>query len=94
MGNRGGYRVAATSKMENGFQPLNIILKCFILDVPAVLDPPLRIKLSDLYSKIQLLLLLFNFYMNFYEGQHVKTKSSELPFRGVPILIKQNSFLC
>ena len=43
----GGSRTAATSKMElfviivNGFQPLSIITKCFILDVAAVLDPPL-----------------------------------------------------
>ena len=44
---RGGSRAAATSKMElfviivNGFQPLSIITKCSILDVAAVLDPPL-----------------------------------------------------
>ena len=46
--NRGGSRIAATSKMEllvitvNGFQPLTIITKCSILDVAAVLDPPLN----------------------------------------------------
>ena len=46
---RGGSRTAATSKMEgfviivNGFQPLTIITKRFILDVAAVLDPSLRI---------------------------------------------------
>ena len=44
---RGGSRTAATSKMErfviivNGFQPLTIITKRSILDVAAVLDPPL-----------------------------------------------------
>ena len=44
---RGGSRNAATSKMErfviivNGFQPLTIITKRSILDVAAVLDPPL-----------------------------------------------------
>ena len=44
---RGGSRTSATSKMElsvkivNGFQPLTIITKCPILDVAAVLDPPL-----------------------------------------------------
>ena len=44
---RGGSRFAATSKMElfviivNGFQPLTIITKSSILDVAAVLDPPL-----------------------------------------------------
>ena len=45
---RGGSRTAATSKMErfviivNGFQPLTIITKRSILDVAAVLDPPLN----------------------------------------------------
>ena len=44
---RDGYRTAATSKIElfviivNGFQPLTIIIKCLILDVAVVLDPPL-----------------------------------------------------
>ena len=44
---RGGSRAAAISKMErfviivNGFQPLTIITKRSILDVAAVLDPPL-----------------------------------------------------
>ena len=44
---RGRSRTAATSKMEafliivNDFQPLTIITKCTILDVAAVLDPPL-----------------------------------------------------
>ena len=43
----GGSRTAATSKMErfvilvNGFQPLTIIAKWSILDVAAVLYPPL-----------------------------------------------------
>ena len=46
---RGGSRTAATSKMEriviivNRFQPLTIITKCSILDVAAVLDPPLSL---------------------------------------------------
>ena len=46
-GPRGGSRAAATSKMEcfviivNGFQPSTIIPKRSILDVAAVLDPPL-----------------------------------------------------
>ena len=46
-GIRGGSRTAPTSKMElfvitlNGFQPLTIITKSSILDVAAVLDPPL-----------------------------------------------------
>ena len=46
---RGGSKTAATSKMErfviivNGFQPLTIITKRSILDVAAVLDPPLHL---------------------------------------------------
>ena len=45
---RGGSRTSATSKMEhfvmivNGCQPLTIITKCSILDVAAVLHPPLH----------------------------------------------------
>ena len=45
----GGSRTTATSKMEdfviivNGFQPSNIITKCPILDVAAVLDPHLTL---------------------------------------------------
>ena len=39
---RGGSRTAATSK--NGWKPLTIITKCSILDVAAVLDPPLSVK--------------------------------------------------
>ena len=45
--NRGGSKTAATSKIKlyviivNGFQPLTIITKWFILNVAAVLDPPL-----------------------------------------------------
>ena len=44
---RGGSRTAARFKMENfvktgnGWKPLTIITKCSILDVGAVLDPPL-----------------------------------------------------
>ena len=52
---RGGSRTTTTSKMElfviivNGFQPLTTITKCSILDVAAVLDPPL---LPDTLHKI------------------------------------------
>ena len=48
-GIRGRFRAAATSKMErfviivNGFQPLTVITKRSILDVAAVLGPPLGI---------------------------------------------------
>ena len=44
---RGGSRTAATSKMErfvikvNGFYPLTIITKRYILDVATLLVPPL-----------------------------------------------------
>ena len=47
---RGRSRTAATSKMEhfvitvNGFEPLTIITNSSILDVAAVLDPPLSVK--------------------------------------------------
>ena len=46
---RGGFRAAATSKVEifvvtvNGFQPLTIITKGSILDVAAVLDRSLTV---------------------------------------------------
>ena len=45
---RGGFRTAATSKMEcfmiivNSWKPLAIITKRSILDVAAPLDPPLE----------------------------------------------------
>ena len=60
--NRGGSRTAATSKMDhfviigNGFQPLTIITKCSILDVAAVLYPPLiKIKINlNFYFQISL----------------------------------------
>ena len=44
---RGGSRTAAPSKIElfviivNGWKPLSIISKCYILDAAAVLDPSL-----------------------------------------------------
>ena len=46
---RGGFRTVATSKMEhfviivNGWKPLTIITKSSIVDVAAVLDPPLML---------------------------------------------------
>ena len=52
---RGGYRTAATSKMEhfvrrvNDWKRLTITIKRTILDVTAVLDPPLKWKI-DGYS--------------------------------------------
>ena len=53
---RVGSRTAVTSKMErfviivNGFQPLTIITKRSILDVAAVLDPPL-VSICSYYVK-------------------------------------------
>ena len=50
---RGGSRNVATSKMERfvivvtGFQPLTIITKRSILDVAAVLDPPLVFNVTN-----------------------------------------------
>ena len=52
---RGGSRDAATSKMEcfmvilNGWKPLTIIKKHSILDVAAVLDPPLILGCSSTF---------------------------------------------
>ena len=60
---RGGSRAAATSKMEcfviivNGFQPLTIVTKHSILDVAAVLDPPL------VYRK-----LLYNQHYSYFDN--------------------------
>ena len=51
---RGGSRTAATSKMErfviivNGWKPLTIITKRSILDVAAVLDAPLVLRLTSI----------------------------------------------
>ena len=61
--NRGGSRTAATFKMErfviivNGWKPLTIITKRSILDVAAVLDPPLKKLLLSLLLLLPLLLL-------------------------------------
>ena len=51
---RGRSRTVVTYKMEhfvtivNGFQPLTIVTKCSILDIAAVLDPPLQSMLRQL----------------------------------------------
>ena len=60
---RGGSRAAATSKMErfviivNGWKPLTIITKRSILDVAAVLDPPLNV--SPYYKYLLCLLVVW-----------------------------------
>ena len=52
---RGGSRAAATSNMErfviiiNGFHPLTILTKRSILDVAAVLDPPLAMDKKEYF---------------------------------------------
>ena len=58
-GIRGGSRTAATSKMEhfviivNSEKPLTTILKRSILDVAAVLDPPLELRHENLWKPFQ-----------------------------------------
>ena len=50
---RGGFRAAATSKLErfviivNGWKPLTIITKRSVLDVAAALDPPLVMHIKN-----------------------------------------------
>ena len=56
---RGRSRTAATSKMEhfviivNSEKPLTTILKRSILDVAAVLDPPLELRHENLWKPFQ-----------------------------------------
>ena len=60
----GGSRATATSKMErfeiivNGFQQLTIITKRSILDVAAVLDPPLIKEVSETKTNKQTIVLV------------------------------------
>ena len=52
--NRGGSRIAATSKMELFviiYQPLTIITKSSIFDVAVVLDPPLVTNVPTIYKQ-------------------------------------------
>ena len=62
---RGGSRTAATSKMEhfviiaNGWKPLTIITKSSILDVAAVLDPPLVI-VTKIRQRTQILTMAYH----------------------------------
>ena len=75
---RGGSRIAATSKMErfviivNDFQPLTIITKRSILDVVAVLDPPLLTRKSSLllnsFSKRNNWLAAFHLFCMFTQS--------------------------
>ena len=65
---RGGSRTAATSKMElfviivKDFQPLTIITKRSILDIAAILDPPL-----DIIELIDIKLIL-KYIMHSFSG--------------------------
>ena len=81
---RGGSRTAATSKMErfviivNGFQPLTIITKRSILDVAAVLDPPLlklRLERNNINLSSELLIIKVNTLINFWA--HLQKISSK-----------------
>ena len=62
---KGGSRTAATFKMErsviivNGWKPLSIITKRSILDVAAVLDPPLNLLAINFSSQISSLVKIF-----------------------------------
>ena len=64
---RGGFRIAATSKMErfviivNGWMPLTIITKRSILDVAAVLDPPLRADTIQLRLRATIAFIIYLF---------------------------------
>ena len=65
----GGSRTTATSKMEcfviivNGWKPLTIITKHFILDVAAALDPPL-LTTNKLFIKVNNDFVALTFYCN------------------------------
>ena len=48
---RGGSRTAATSKMECFVMPLTIITRHSILNVAAVLDPPLLLCTEDMWAR-------------------------------------------
>ena len=81
---RGGSRTAALSKMErfmiivNGFQTLTIITKRSILDVAAVLDPPLMILVLLLDYSIFLYMAFYQICLFFVEvvTQEKKAKFS------------------
>ena len=61
VGVRGGSRTAATSKME-GLKPLTIITKRSILNVAAVLDPPLGVLCTFTISTWKKKLVKFQFH--------------------------------
>ena len=78
--NRGESRTAVTSEMErfvimfNGWKPLTIITKRSILDVAAVLDPPLA------YRKMVYLivsLLLEKKYIAFYKSLVISARTGQ-----------------
>ena len=77
---RGGSRTAVTSKMElfviivNGFQPLAIITKWSILDVAAVLDPPLR-----MWIALQNIAVYFKMFCKMFYTADTAEKNKSFP---------------
>ena len=78
---RGGCRTAATSKMEhfviivNGWKPLTIITKSSILDVAAVLDPPLVIVRKIHHQRTQILTMdHLNLHLHLKTHQNLQRK--------------------
>ena len=80
---RGGSRTAATSKMEhfviinNGWKPLTITTKSSILDVAAILDPPLILgtclekRISEnMYESVYIETMMT--YLYFFETNHFR----------------------
>ena len=83
MKGRDRSRTAAPSKMElfvikvNGFEPLTIITKCSILDVAAILDPPLKglsmvkmkseTSLSTLFQSLLVVLISRSSFQNIFK---------------------------
>ena len=71
---RGGSRTTATSKMEclvitvNDFRPLTIITKLSILDVVAVLDPPVTIAICNNRNMVLV-------YLHFMDMLHIIKKN-------------------
>ena len=77
---RVGIRATATSKIEhfviivNGFQPLIIITKSSILDVEAVLDPPLLLYKNSYFAHVLNLFLKREYLKVFFKRREVLFK--------------------
>ena len=92
--NRGGSRTAATTKMElfviivNGFQSLTIITKCSILDVAAVLDPPLEDVYEDLSKDKEMFdFIHYSAESKYYNDSH-KLFAGKIKYETVVLLLK------